>query len=61
MNTDCSALLNQFHPISNIFLILVLDTIHDFQALNGAGPGTEQCFLLLGALMDSEAGRQREV
>ena len=61
INTDCSALLNQFHPIPNLLLIFVCDTTNDFQALRGADPGTEQCFLLPGALMDQEAGKQREV
>ena len=61
INTVCSALLNQFHHIANLFWMFVRDNIHDFQALRGADPGTELCFLLPGALMDQEAGKQREV
>ena len=61
INTVCSALLNQFHPISNLLLMFLCDTTNDFQALRSADPGTEQCLLLPGALMDREAGKQREV
>jgi hypothetical protein len=32
-----------------------------FQALRGADPEVDQCFLLPGALMDQKAGKQKEV
>ena len=57
----CSALLNQFHPIPNLFVMFACDTPNDFQALHDVDPGMEQCLLLPGALMDREAGKQREV
>jgi len=43
-----------------MFMMFVRDTIHEFQALRGASPGTEQFFLLPGALMDRETGKQKE-
>ena len=61
INTVCSVLQNQFHPISILLLMFVCDTPNDFQAPRGVDPGTEQCCLLPGALMDREAGKQWEV